>query len=55
MTEKNYKILLDNKLIGTIKLEYGDPPMGVVFGQTNFIVNNMIKFFCYYRIFIKTA
>jgi len=36
MTEKIYKILLDNKLLGTTKLEFGDPPMGVVFGQINF-------------------
>ena len=36
MTEKNYKILLDDKLLGTTKLEFGDPPMGVVLGQINF-------------------
>jgi hypothetical protein len=36
MTEKIYKILLDDKLLGTTKLEFGDPPMGVVFGQINF-------------------
>jgi len=36
MTEKIYKILLDDKLLGTTKLEYGDPPMGIVFGQINF-------------------
>jgi hypothetical protein len=36
MTEKIYKILLDDKLLGTTKLEFGDPSMGVVFGQINF-------------------
>jgi hypothetical protein len=36
MTEKIYKILLDDKLIGTTKLEFGDSTMGVVFGQVNF-------------------
>lgn len=36
MTEKIYKILLDDKLLGTTKLEFSDPPMGVVFGQINF-------------------
>lgn len=50
MTEKIYKILLDNKLFGTTKLEFGDPPMGVVFGQINFaernIGYNIIKQYC---------
>lgn len=50
MTEKIYKILLDDKLLGTTKLEFGDPPMGVVFGQINFIENNIgydfIKEYC---------
>ncbi len=36
MPEKIYKILLDDKSFGTTKLEFGDPPMGVVFGQINF-------------------
>jgi hypothetical protein len=36
MTKKIYKILLDDKLLGTTKLEFGDPPMGVVYGQINF-------------------
>lgn len=36
MEEKVYKILLDGKLFGTTKLEFGDPPMGIVFGQINF-------------------
>lgn len=36
MTEKKYKILLAEKLLGTTKLEFGNPPMGVVFGQINF-------------------
>ncbi len=50
MTEKIYKILLDDKLLGTTKLEFGDPPMGVVFGQINFIEKNIgydfIKEYC---------
>lgn len=50
MTEKIYKILLDDKLLGTTKLEYGDPPMGVVFGQINFaeksIRYDFIKQYC---------
>jgi hypothetical protein len=41
MTEKIYKLLLDDKLFGTKKLEFGDPPMGIVFGQINFIENNI--------------
>ncbi len=36
MIEKKYKILLDDKLFGTKKLEFGDLPMGIVFGQVNF-------------------
>lgn len=50
MTEKKYKILLDDKLFGTTKLEFGDPPMGVVFGQVNFdnksIGYDYIKQYC---------
>lgn len=50
MTEKKYKILLAEKLLGTTKLEFGDPPMGVVFGQINFaeknIGYNFIKQYC---------
>ncbi len=33
---KVYTILLDGNKIGTSKLEYGDPPMGVVFGDIDF-------------------
>lgn len=36
MTEKIYKIVFDNKLLGTTKLEFGNPPMGIVFGQIFF-------------------
>jgi len=50
MTEKIYKILLDDKLLGTTKLEFGDPPMGIVFGQINFAEKNIgydfIKQYC---------
>ncbi len=41
MTEKIYKILLNDKLFGTTKLEFGDPPMGVVFEQINFAEKNI--------------
>jgi len=41
MTEKIYKILLDDKLFGTTKLEFGDPPMGVVLGKINFAETNV--------------
>jgi hypothetical protein len=37
MTEKSYKVLLDGRLFGTTALEFGDPPMGVVFGQLYFV------------------
>jgi hypothetical protein len=50
MTEKIYKILLNDKLFGTTKLEFGDPPMGVVFGQIDFAGKNIgydfIKQYC---------
>ncbi len=34
---KLYYILLDNKKIGTTKLEKADVPMGIVFGKVNLI------------------
>lgn len=37
--DKVYNIFLKDKRIGTTKLEFGDPPMGVVFGEISFIVN----------------
>ncbi|MDP1816785.1 MAG: hypothetical protein Q8K92_20190 [Leadbetterella sp.] len=37
MTKKIYDILLDNNKIGTTELENADAPMGVVFGQIDFI------------------
>ena len=36
----DYKIYIDNILIGTTKLESADPPMGVVFGT----INPILKF-----------
>jgi hypothetical protein len=35
--DKVYNIFLEDKFIGTTKFEHGDAPMGVVFGQINFI------------------
>jgi hypothetical protein len=50
MIEKVYKIFLDDKLLGTTRLEFGDPPMGIVFGQINFAEKNIgydfIKQYC---------
>lgn len=50
MTEKIYKILLDDNLFGTTKLEFGDPTMGIVFGQIYFKEKNFgydfIKQYC---------
>jgi hypothetical protein len=50
MVEKIYEILLGNRLIGTTKLEFGDPPMGVVFGKINFAESDMgygfVKQYC---------
>jgi hypothetical protein len=37
MTKKIYDILLDDSKIGTTELENADAPMGVVFGQINFL------------------
>ena len=34
---KEYKIFLDDILIGTTNFEFADVPMGVVFGKVNFI------------------
>jgi hypothetical protein len=41
-----YNILLDNKLIGTTKLEKADAPMGVVLGEISFIgIDDPYNFF----------
>ena len=40
MTENQYKIYLDDKLIGFSKLDKADAPMGVVFGRITFINDN---------------
>ena len=37
MATKRYSIFIDNKIIGTTELEKADAPMGVVFGQINFV------------------
>ena len=34
---KEYKIFLDDNLIGTTNFEFADASMGVVFGKVNFI------------------
>ena len=34
---KEYKIFLDDVLIGTTNFEFADVPMGVVYGKVNFI------------------
>jgi hypothetical protein len=45
-----YNILLDGKRIGTTRLEYADPPMGVVFGKADFVdigsVYEFLKDYC---------
>jgi hypothetical protein len=47
---KEYKIYLNEKEIGTSKLEKGDAPMGVAFGKLSFIDRNygysQIKNYC---------
>ncbi len=42
MAEKIYKILLNDKLFGTTKLEFGDPPMCIVSGQINFVKKTLV-------------
>ena len=37
MNTKEYEVFLDDKIIGITKFEKSDPPMGVVYGQLNFI------------------
>ena len=34
---KEYKIFLDDILIGTTNFEFADVPMGIIFGKLNFI------------------
>jgi hypothetical protein len=44
--KKIYNILLDGKRIGTTRLEYADPPMGVVFGKADFVdIDSVYRFF----------
>ena len=41
-----YSIFIENTLIGKTELEFGDPPMGVVFGKIDFInINSGYDFF----------
>jgi hypothetical protein len=50
--DRVYNILLDDKLIGTTKFEHGDAPMGVVFGQINFI--DILKPYDFIKSYCKT-
>jgi hypothetical protein len=44
--KKIYTISLDEKIIGTTRLEYADPPMGAVFGQADFVdIDSVYEFF----------
>ena len=46
---KEYKVLLDDKLIGTTKFEFADVPMGVVYGKLEFVdIENPYLFFIDY-------
>ena len=46
MKNKMYSIFIENTLIGKTELEFGDPPMGVVFGKIDFInINSGYDFF----------
>lgn len=42
---KEYKIFLDDVLIGTTNFEFADVPMGVVYGKVNFIAFKNPYFF----------
>ena len=42
---KEYKIFLDDVLIGTTNFEFADVPMGVVYGKVNFIAFKNLYFF----------
>ena len=42
---KEYKIFLDEILIGTTNFEFADVPMGVVYGKVNFIAFKNPYFF----------
>jgi hypothetical protein len=42
---KEYKIFLDDVLIGTTNFELADVPMGVVYGKVNFIAFKNPYFF----------
>ena len=52
---KEYKIFLDDILIGTTNFEFADVPMGVVFGKVNFIdIENPYLFIKSYYLKNKT-
>jgi hypothetical protein len=38
MVEPSYRVFLNGVQIGTTALEFGDPPMGVVFGKVSFSI-----------------
>ena len=42
---KEYKIFLDDILIGTTNFEFADASMGVVYGKVNFIAFKNLYFF----------
>ena len=52
---KEYKIFLDDILIGTTNFEFADVPMGVVYGKVNFIdIENPYLFIKNYYLKNKT-
>lgn len=40
MTDRTYKLFLDNKIIGVTEFEFADVPMNVVFGKIHFFDSN---------------
>ena len=52
MTTKQYKLFLNEKLIGTTEFEKADAPMGTVFGQIHLI--NIISGYDYFKSYCLT-